>query len=170
MKIIFLFSVQQYLNLTGSSHYATLGKAFTLTCRMLKPLEISINYVLIRRNSILCVGIGYVSGSCLINSDNPRYTYGCLSENAYTLTIPADNMTEYEQNSQWQCESIANSSYRSSSIILNIAGTVYSNLSKWFCSVLYLQNPDLISFNEFSLNFPFKARTTFISKRLQKCT
>lgn len=78
----------------------------------------------------MCVGIGYVSGSCQINSNNPRYIYGCLSENAYTLTIPADNMTEYEQNSQWDCESIANASYRSSSIILNIAGTVYSKLSK----------------------------------------
>lgn len=130
MRNIYKLSGQQYFNLTGSSDYAFLGKAFTLTCRMLKPLEISINYVLIKRNSILCVGIGYVSGRCLINSDNPRYTYGCLSENAYTLTIPADNMTVYEQNSQWHCESIANSSYRSPSIILNIAGTICSYLSK----------------------------------------
>lgn len=108
---------------------------------MLKPLEISTNYVLIKRNSILCAGIGYVSGRCLINSDNPRYTYGCLSENAYTLTIPADNMTDYEQNSQWHCESIANSSYRSPRIILNIAGTICSYLSKWFIPVFCLRNP-----------------------------
>lgn len=146
MKNIYQFSVHQYLTLTGSSDYASLGKVFTMTCRMLKPLEISTNYVLIKRNSISCAGIGYVSGSCRIHSNNPRYTYGCLSENAYTLTIPADNMTEYEQNSQWHCESIANSSYRSPSIILNIAGTICSYLSKWVYSCV-LSNKSYITFS-----------------------
>lgn len=80
----------------GFLYYVILGKVFILICRMLKFLEISINYVLIRRNSILCVGIGYVSGSCLINSDNFRYIYGCLLENVYILIILVDNMIEYE--------------------------------------------------------------------------
>lgn len=73
---------------------------------------------------MLCVGIGYGDNGCIITSSNPRYTYGCFSENVYTLTIPADNMTEYEQNSQWHCQSIANASYRSSSTKLKIASTI----------------------------------------------
>lgn len=117
----FSFSGQQYLNLTGSTEFALLGKAFNWTCTIQKPPEISSNYVLIKRNNVLCVGIGIVNGGCQINSDNTNYTYHCLSENVYTLIIPADSMTEYEQNSEWYCSFIANVSYRSPSRMLEIA-------------------------------------------------
>ncbi|XP_065933049.1 neural cell adhesion molecule 1-A isoform X3 [Magallana gigas] len=114
--------IQQYLNLTGSSEYAFLGKAFTWTCALSKPKEISTNYVLFKRNAItVCAGIGYINGVCRIDSYISNYTYKCLSENIYSLKIPADNMTKDENNSQWHCESIANSSYRSSTILLKIA-------------------------------------------------
>lgn len=109
------------MNLTRSSEYAFLGKPFTLTCTILKPKNIS-SYVFFKRNtSDKCVGIGIVNGGCRIDSYNSRYAYNCSSENVTTLTIPGSNMTEYEQNSQWHCESVVNSSFRSSSIILKIA-------------------------------------------------
>lgn len=130
---MFCFSVQQYLNLTGSSEYAFLGKAFTWTCALSKPKEISTNYVLFKRNAItVCAGIGYINGVCRIDSYISNYTYKCLSENIYSLKIPADNMTKDENNSQWHCESIANSSYRSSTILLKIASTLNFKLLKHF--------------------------------------
>lgn len=113
------------MNLTRSSEYASLEKAFNLTCRILKPQELSTDYVFFKRNfSTKCVGIGHVNGVCRIDSYVSKYTYKCLSENIFSLTIPAENMTEDEQNSEWHCESIVNSSYRSSSIFLKIASTM----------------------------------------------
>lgn len=135
----FKFSDQQYLNLTGSSEYAFPGKAFTWTCAFLKPKEISTNYVFFIRNaSTKCVGIGYINGVCRIDSYISKYTYKCLSENIYSLTIPAENMTTDEQNSQWHCTSIVNSNYRSSSILLKVASKLNLKLSK---HLLCYKNP-----------------------------
>lgn len=125
--------------MTGSSEYAYPGRAFTWTCAFLKPKEISTNYVFFKRNaSTKCVGIGYINGVCRIDSYISKYTYKCLSENIYSLTIPADNMTKDEQNSQWHCESIVNSSYRSSSILLKVASKLNLKLSK---HLLCFKNP-----------------------------
>lgn len=98
--------IQLYINLTGSSEYAFLGKTFTWTCVILKPNQISTHYVFFKRNASTCVGIGYINGVCRINSYISKYTYECLSESIYSLTIPADNMTKDEQNSRWHCESV----------------------------------------------------------------
>lgn len=106
---------------------------------ILKPNQISTHYVFFKRNASTCVGIGYINGVCRINSYISKYTYECLSESIYSLTIPADNMTKDEQNSRWHCESVVNSSYRSSSILLKIASTIHFKLSKYlFCS----KNPE----------------------------
>lgn len=140
MKFFFKFSDQQYLDLTGSSKYAILGKAFTWTCAILKPQEISTNYVFFKRNANnKCVGIGYINGVCRIDSYISTYTYNCLSENIYSLTIPADNMTKDEQNSQWHCESVVDSGYRSSSLLLRIASKLNFKLSKYCCVIKSLK-------------------------------
>ena len=55
---------------------------------------------------------------------NPRYTFACVSEYSYTLTIPAENMTEYEQGSVWGCYYPADGSYKSPDVVLNIASRI----------------------------------------------
>lgn len=122
-KIIVFFSGQQY-NMTGSSEFAVLGEAFTWTCSMFVLPGQTTNAVIFFRNNFVCGVIGYRNNVCVNQSVNPRYTYGCLSDYAYTLTIPTDNMTEYEQGSMWSCENVFNSNYRSSKAILNIAGKI----------------------------------------------
>lgn len=57
---------------------------------------------------------------CATQSADPRYSYQCLTENVFSLTIPAENMTEFEQKSTWRCEYVFDASYRSSEVILNI--------------------------------------------------
>lgn len=122
-----LVKVQQYMNLTGSSNYAVLGKTFTWTCTILKPQNLQSNYVFFKRNfSGRCVGIQQTNGNCTKTIENYSYTYECVSENIYTLTIPANNMTEVEQNSKWHCESVVSSSFSSPVMTLKIAIEVYN--------------------------------------------
>lgn len=118
-----MLSGQQY-NLTGSSELAELGQAFTWTCDMFVPPGNTINAVRFYRNSVVCVVIGYrnLDNTCLYYSLNPRYTYACLSDDVFTLTIPAENMTEMEQGSMWRCQN--NHNYKSSEAILNIASKI----------------------------------------------
>lgn len=115
-----MFSGQQY-NLTGSSEVAELGQAFTWTCGMFVPPGCTLNVVEFYRNSTKCVVIGHVNNDCLYQSYNSKYTYACQSDNVYTLTIPAENMTQNEQGSMWRCQYILHYSYKSSEAILNIA-------------------------------------------------
>lgn len=118
---MFLSSGQQY-NLTGLSEYASLGKAFKWTCGMFLPPNQTAYGVLFLRETIRMVVIGMKDMKCGTQSANSRYSYECLAENEYTLTIPAENMTEIEQKSKWRCEYVFDSSYRSPDVILNIAG------------------------------------------------
>lgn len=111
--------------MTGSSEFASLRQAYTWTCSMFVPPEQTTNGVKFYRDNILCVLIGYLNNDCINQSANPRYRYECLSENVYTLTIPAENMTGYEQGSMWRCEYVFNSSYRSSDVIIKIASKTY---------------------------------------------
>lgn len=110
--------------MTGSSEFASLRQAYTWTCSMFVPPEQTVKGVMFYRNNILCVLIGYLNNDCVNQSANPRYTYACLSDYVYTLTIPAEYMTEYEQGSLWRCEYAVNSSYRSSDIIIKIASKI----------------------------------------------
>ncbi|XP_078310222.1 uncharacterized protein LOC111134632 isoform X2 [Crassostrea virginica] len=117
---------QQY-NLTGSSEYAVLGRNFTWTCKMFIPTGQTINGVTFYRNNIFCGSVGLVTDlECKILSPNPRYKYGCLSEFSYTLTIPAENMTEYEQGSVWRCIYFGSSIFRSPDVTLAIADYQYN--------------------------------------------
>ncbi|XP_078310226.1 cell adhesion molecule CEACAM1-like isoform X2 [Crassostrea virginica] len=116
---------QQY-NLIGSSEYAVLGEAFTWTCDMFIPPDQTVNAVTFLRNDILCGSIGLLRDQeCITLSSNPRYTYGCESQSIYILTIPAENMTEYEQGSVWRCENFADDTFKSSDATLTIANTPY---------------------------------------------
>lgn len=73
------------------------------------------------RNNNLVVAIGHNNNECISQSANTKYTYECLSDYVYTLTIPAENMTQNEQGSMWRCQYILHYSYKSSEAILNIA-------------------------------------------------
>lgn len=117
-----MFSGQQY-NLTGSSELAELGQAFTWTCDMFVPPGNTLNAVRFYRNTASCVDIGHVDNNCRNQNYNSRYTYACLSDYVYTLTIPAENMTEMEQGSMWRCQHIFHRyySFKSSEAILHIA-------------------------------------------------
>uniref|UniRef100_A0A8W8LC32 Ig-like domain-containing protein n=1 Tax=Magallana gigas TaxID=29159 RepID=A0A8W8LC32_MAGGI len=120
---IVLTTEGQQFNMTGSSEFASLRQAYTWTCSMFVPPEQTVKGVMFYRNNILCVLIGYLNNDCVNQSANPRYTYACLSDYVYTLTIPAENMTEYEQGSLWRCKYVvySNNGYRSSDVIIKIA-------------------------------------------------
>lgn len=111
--------------MTGSSEFASLRQAYTWTCSMFVPPGQTIKGVKFNRNNVLLAVIGYFNNDCANQSANPRYTYRCLSDYVYTLTIPAENMTEYEQGSLWRCEYMFDSSYRSSDVIIKIASKIY---------------------------------------------
>lgn len=83
----------------GFLEYVFFGKVFIWICVFLKFKEISINYVLFKRNVIIvCVGIGYINGVCWIDSYIFNYIYKCLLENIYFLKILVDNMIKDENN------------------------------------------------------------------------
>lgn len=119
--MLFFFSGQRY-NLTGSSEFAVLGEAFTLTCDMFVPPGYTSHAVKFFRNNKSCVDIGNKNITCATQSENCGYSYKCLSESMFSLTIPAENMTGYENGSKWRCDYVVNvAGYASPEIILNIA-------------------------------------------------
>ncbi|XP_056011993.1 titin-like isoform X2 [Ostrea edulis] len=91
-----------YYNLTGSSPAATLGQQFTWTCHRKPNPNDTVPGVKFYRNEKDVGGVAEISG-CQLADTNTRYSFGCTSETEYTLTIPSQNMTEYEQNSVWRC-------------------------------------------------------------------
>ena len=72
------------------------------------------------RNSAACGIVGLMPQCKWLISDY-RYTYGCLTKSSFTLTISAENMTEYEQGSVWRCEFPGSGYYRSPDVILNVS-------------------------------------------------
>ena len=94
---------------------------------MFIPPDQTVNSVTFLRSNVPCGSVGSAKGlECTILSPNPRYTYGCESQSSYTLTIPAENMTESEQGSVWRCEYFGSSSiFRSPDVTLAIAGKLH---------------------------------------------
>lgn len=92
---------------------------------MFLPSGQSVNAVKFYRNHILCVAIGNLNNECLTQSAHPKYIFRCLSDYVYTVTIPSENMTVYEQGSTWSCEYVFNSIYRSTDVVLKIASKIY---------------------------------------------
>lgn len=91
---------------------------------MFIPPEQTINAVKFHRDHYACAAIGQMRGNCTVQDANDRYRYECSSDFMYTLTIPAQNMTEYEKGSAWSCEYVVNSMYRSPVVILSIASKI----------------------------------------------
>lgn len=98
---------------------------------MFIPNGTYVNAVKFYRADKLCAAIGYIKNECVLRSFNDRYTYECLPESAhqYTLTLPAENMTEFEQNVKWYCEN-ANGTYRSPKVSLKIASKFFDQNEK----------------------------------------
>lgn len=118
---IFLSLGQEY-NLTGTSEYATLREAFTWTCDMFFPPGQLIPGVKFFRNNVLIVTIGMQGERCVPRYNDSNYSSQCKSNVTYTLTIPANRMTEFEQKSIWRCEYVTIPiKYRSPDVILKIA-------------------------------------------------
>ena len=117
---------QEY-NLTGSSKYAVLGKAFIWTCGMFVPPGEATKGVRFFRNNVLCAIVEHTNGTCSNGIQNTRYTYGCASPFSYILTIPAENMTEYEEGSMWMCQYSFDLGVRFRSLVvtLHLAGTYH---------------------------------------------
>lgn len=115
------------MKLTGSSDYAVLGEAFTWTCEIVPPVETT-TAVFFYRNNAICGGVRTINNACDLTKDqNPRYILSCLSELRYTLTIPVENMTEFEQNSSWKCRHATEISLQSNDVVLTIASKCISN-------------------------------------------
>ena len=127
---------QEY-TLTGSSKYAVLGKDFTWTCGMFVPPGEATKGVRFFRNNVLCAIVEHTNGTCSNVIQNTRYTYGCSSTFSYTLTIPAENMTEYERDSMWMCQYSFDLGvrFRSLLVTLHLAGIYH--LSGLFIASLF---------------------------------
>lgn len=153
--LLFFFSGEQY-NLTGSSKFALLGETFTWTCRMFVPTNQTAKAVLFYRNNKLVVAIGHINNECITQSANIKYTYACLSDYVYTLTIPAENMTEMEQGSMWRCGYVGNLSYRRVDVMLKIASkTTCTNVH--YCRVKYIMSFGFtVDYSKLYLNSEFE--------------
>ncbi|XP_062603323.1 uncharacterized protein LOC134265101 [Saccostrea cucullata] len=110
----------QQFNLTGSPKIPVLGEEFNWTCEAFVPPAERSADVFFYRNSYSSVLAAVIGSKCYTFGRDPRYIIECLSESTFTLTIPAENMTEYEQNSIWSCRSSGNLLYRSPEFVLNI--------------------------------------------------
>lgn len=99
---------------------------------MFIPPGQTINAVKFKRDKYTCAAIGQIRGNCTVLVSKDRYRYYCSSEFIYTLTIPAQNMTEYEQGSAWYCEYFSNPMYRSPMVILNIASKITNSFKHRF--------------------------------------
>lgn len=76
------------------------------------------------RNNILVGTVGWNSdGTCLSNAQSSRYELHCVSDNVFSLSIPPESMTKYEERSDWQCGYFGDESYKSEVVELKIAGT-----------------------------------------------
>ena len=104
---------------------------------MFVPPRETANAVRFLRNNVPCAIVGHSNGICSYEIPNTRYTYGCSSTSSYTLTIPAENMTEYEQGSMWMCQYSFDLGVRFRSLVvtLHIAGTYH--LSGLFIASLF---------------------------------
>ena len=91
------------------------------TCDMFVPSGMTGNAVFFQRNGTDCGLLLHNENGCLKFDLNPRYTFACVSEYSYALTIPAENMTEYEEGSVWGCSYPGDGSYKSPDVVLNIA-------------------------------------------------
>ena len=136
--------LEQY-NLTGSFPAAILGKEFSWECSMSIPPNQNINAVRFFRNSTYVGTVGrFPNGTCVSDSLHPRYDYQCDTDHVFSLIIPADNMTEYENNSMWQCQYYGDGRYRSSNQFLKIAGIYKPTTESLFSwekrSLLNLEN------------------------------
>ena len=106
---------------------------------MFVPVGQTLNSIVFLRNAQLCGQIGVIEGKCQTFALNPRYIFECKQDNqhVFTLTIPAENMTEYEQSSVWQCQYYGTATVSSPLETLTIASMI----------ILYqLQNLKLIFF------------------------
>lgn len=114
-------------NLTGSSEFARLGQSFTWTCVILAPVtESSSGLIFLRNKGNIMAVLGFVDSKCEVQGPNSRYRYACLSQLEFTLTIPGENMTEYEQGSMWKCQyKINNILYENPFVSLQIASKIY---------------------------------------------
>ena len=119
------FSILSFLgqfNLSGSLQAAILGKDFSWECSTPKSPNARLYGVTFTRDGIeVGMVIRFPNGTCVSVSLHPRYDYQCDTDHVFSLIIPANNMTEYENNSMWQCEYIGGG-YRSSNQLLKIAG------------------------------------------------
>lgn len=108
-------------NLTGSSNYAELEEAFTWTCSMILPPDSEVDSVTFRRYQKTACVVGYVKSKCLALSEINGYKCECITRQSFNLTIPAENMTKFEQNSSWRCEHTVIADYQSAYHSLIIA-------------------------------------------------
>lgn len=109
-------------NLTGSLPAAVLGKAYSWTCSIFTPVDQKYTVVKFTRNNILVGTVGWNSdGTCLSNAQSSRYELHCVSDNVFSLSIPPESMTKYEERSDWQCGYFGDESYKSEVVKLKIA-------------------------------------------------
>ena len=91
---------------------------------MFIPKEQTLNLVRFIRNGVSVGNIGRTSGTCSATSLDPRYDYECVTDSVYSLIIPAQSMTTYENNSIWRCEYFGDAKLKSGDTLLKIGGNL----------------------------------------------
>ena len=89
---------------------------------MFIPKGQTLNLVKFIRNDVFVGNIGRTSGNCSVTSLDSRYDYKCVTDRVYSLIIPAQNMTKYENNSRWRCEYFGDAKLKSLDASLKIGG------------------------------------------------
>lgn len=92
---------------------------------MFVPADQTIEAVKYQRNGNNAGIVGKSqSGECAVTDATPNYNYGCLEGSKYTLTIPAENMTESEQRTRWKCVLFGAEVYSSNVVTLQITSKI----------------------------------------------
>ena len=98
--------------LTASPSVGTVGEIMTLTCS--SPYDLSQRYIHWYRNGEFFAQMSLLDTPCslVLPASGYRYSYTCNIKGSLLtayVTIPTVNMTEYEQNTSWQCRTISGS-------------------------------------------------------------
>ncbi|KAJ8321358.1 hypothetical protein KUTeg_001084 [Tegillarca granosa] len=95
--------------LTGSSEFAVAGESFTLICNPPDSNAIAVKWKRLDIDTTAtgtCRASVEANGCRIDNKSDTQYQYTCEPGPVYKLTIPANVMTNSQNNKVWRCESV----------------------------------------------------------------
>ncbi|KAJ8311026.1 hypothetical protein KUTeg_011422 [Tegillarca granosa] len=93
--------------LTGSSEFAVAGESFTLTCNPHDSNDFAVYWKRLDIDTTGTNRASVVANGCKVEKgSDTQYRYTCEPGPVYKLTIPANVMTNSQNNKVWRCESV----------------------------------------------------------------